>query len=110
MFYYMIAPFMAYNYFLVLAAVIPAIALLLWVYKSDKLEKESGRLLFRLVIAGILATLIALVVERLFSWLLGLAVPEGTTTYNIILYFIIVAFAEEGAKYFMLWQIGRAHV
>ncbi len=104
MFYYMIAPFMAYNYFLVLAAVIPAIALLLWVYKSDKLEKESGRLLFRLVIAGILATLIALVVERLFSWLLGLAVPEGTTTYNIILYFIIVAFAEEGAKYFMLWR------
>ena len=70
MFYYMMAPFMAYNYFLVLAAVIPAAALLIWVYKADKLEKESGRLLFRLVIAGVLSSLIALVLERVFSWIL----------------------------------------
>ena len=41
--YYIMAPFMVYNYFLVLAAVIPAAALLIWTYKADKLEKESGR-------------------------------------------------------------------
>lgn len=104
MFYYMMAPLMVYNYILVLAAVIPAAALLIWVYKADKLEKESGRLLLRLVIAGVLSSLIALVLERFFSWILGLTVPQGTTTYNIILYFIIVAFAEEGSKYFMLWR------
>ena len=104
MFYYMMAPLMVYNYFLVIAAVVPAVALLIWTYKADKLEKESGRLLLRLVIAGVLSSLIALVLERFFSWILGLTVPQGTTTYNIILYFIIVAFAEEGSKYFMLWR------
>ena len=104
MFYYMMAPFMVYNYFLVLAAVIPAAALLIWTYKADKLEKESGRLLLRLVIAGVLSSLIALVLERLFSWILGITTVEGSRIYNIILYFIIVAFAEEGSKYFMLWR------
>ena len=98
MFYYMMAPFMVYNYFLVLAAVIPAAALLIWTYKADKLEKESGRLLLRLVIAGVLS------VEESKTMTTGMTTVEGSKIYNIILYFVIVAFAEEGSKYFMLWR------
>lgn len=104
MFYYFISPFLTYNYILVLSAIVPAIVLLIWVYKSDKLEKESGSFLWRLVVSGILSTLIALVLERVFSWLLDATVSQDSVWYNIILYFIIVAFSEEGAKYFMLWR------
>lgn len=104
MFYFLIAPYMAFNFILIFAAVIPAVFLLFWVYRSDRLERESGRLLWRLVIAGVLSSLIALVLERVSSWILDSAVDEGTKLYNIILYFIIVAFAEEGSKFFMLWR------
>ena len=103
MFYYLLAPVLSFNFVLILAAAIPAIALLIFVYKSDKLEKESGRMLFRLAVAGVLSSLIALVLERVFCFLLDASVPETSPLYNVILYFVIVAFVEEGAKYFMLW-------
>ena len=93
---------MTYNIILIFAAVIPAIGLMIYVYKADHLEKESPAMLWRLVIGGVLSSLIALVAERVFSLLLNITVSSASAAYNIILYFIIVAFSEEGAKYFML--------
>ena len=46
--------------------------------------------------------MIALVAERVLGFLLDLTVPKDSFLYNVILYFVIVAFAEEGAKFFML--------
>ena len=40
--------------------------------------------------------------ERAGSFLLGLWFEEGSVAYNAIMYFGIVAFSEEGAKYFLL--------
>lgn len=102
MFYFLIAPFLMCNWILILAAVIPAIFLMIRVYRSDRLEPENPALLKRLVLAGVLATLIALVAERVGSLLLNAFVPPYSGLYNIILYFGIVGFAEEGAKYFLL--------
>ena len=93
---------MTYNIILIFAAVIPAIGLMIYVYKADHLEKESPAMLWRLVIGGVLSSLIALVAERVFSLLLNITVSSASAAYNIILYFIIVAFSEDGAKYFML--------
>ncbi len=56
-------------------------------------------MLWNLIKAGILAALLALVEERVLSLILGMAVPETSPMYNIILYFGIVAFAEESSKY-----------
>ena len=102
MFYYLLQPIMTYNIILILAAVIPAIGLMIYVYKADHLEKESPAMLWRLVIGGVLSSLIALVAERVLSFLLNITVSTTSAAYNIILYFIIVAFSEEGAKFFML--------
>lgn len=102
MFYFLLPALFTYNYILVIAAVIPAIFLMVTAYRSDRLEKESPAMLWRLVIAGVLSSLIALVVEWICSLLLNLTVPDTSVLYNIILYFVVVAFAEEGAKYFML--------
>ena len=51
---------MMYNWILILSAVIPAVFLMIKVYRADRMEKESGYLLRQLVIAGILSTIIAL--------------------------------------------------
>ena len=45
MFYYLVSPFLTYNAILIAAAVIPAVFLLIRVYRSDRLEKETPVLL-----------------------------------------------------------------
>ena len=102
MFYYLVTPIVYYNYILIAAAVIPAIVLMIRVYKSDHLEKESPALLYTLVRAGILSSLLALVEERVFCYVLDQYVEPNTVKYNIILYFCIVAVAEESSKYIFL--------
>lgn len=102
MFYFLLPTLFSYNYVLVLAAVIPAVLLMIKTYRSDRLEKESPAMLWRLIKAGIFSALIALVLEKVFSALLDLTVAQDSPLYNVILYFGIVAFSEEGAKYFLL--------
>ena len=90
------------NPILIAAAVIPAIVLLRFVYKEDRLDKESPGLLLSLVLFGIIATFAALVSEQIGEAVLALIVPENTTAYNAILYFVVVALSEEGFKYLLL--------
>lgn len=75
------------NPILIAAAVIPAVFLLVHVYRADKLEKEPAPLLISLVLYGIAATFIALLLERFGSWLLGRYFPENSTPYNVLMYF-----------------------
>lgn len=102
MFYFLIPALMSYNFILVAAAVIPAIFLMLKVYKSDRLEKEPTPMLRGLVVAGILSSLLALVEEWVLMSLLNLLMDPREMAYNIILYFVIVAGAEESSKYIFL--------
>ncbi len=102
MFYYLVRPIVYYNYLLIAAAVIPAIFLMIRVYKSDHLEKESPDFLYKLVRAGVLSSLLALVEERISCYVLDQYVEPNTVKYNVILYFCIVAVAEESSKYIFL--------
>ena len=102
MFYYLVRPIVYYNYLLIAAAVIPAIFLMIRVYKSDHLEKESPDFLYKLVRAGVLSSLLALIEERIFCYVLDQYVDPNTVKYNVILYFCIVAVAEESSKYIFL--------
>ena len=99
-FYFLFAPILTYNIILVAAAVIPAIVLMVKVYQSDRLEKESSHMLWIMVRSGILSALIALVLERLFGTLLSVTI-HNETLYQVLLYFVVVALSEEGAKFFM---------
>lgn len=101
MFYFLFSSFLTYNFVLIAAAVIPAVFLMVKVYQSDRLDKESPEMLRSLILAGIISSLIALVAERILSAILDATVSD-MGTYMFILYFGIVAFSEEGAKYFML--------
>ena len=59
-------PTIKYIAILIAAAVIPAIFLMIKVYKSDRLEKESRKTLFKLALGGMGATVIAFISEPLF--------------------------------------------
>ena len=102
MFYFLISPYLTYNFILIAAAVIPAIFLLVKVYRSDRLEKEAPVLLRRLVLAGIVSTQIALLLERISSNILYYFFEYDSTLYRVLLFFVCVGVSEEGAKYFML--------
>ena len=84
------------------AAVIPAIALLVMVYRADRVDKENPMLLLRLVLMGVFATTIAKLLERAGVFVLNNIFRYETVLYNVLLYFGVVAFAEEGAKYALL--------
>ena len=99
MFYFLFRSIMTYNVILIAAAVIPAIFLMVRVWRADRLEKESPWLMWQLVKGGILSSLLAMAEERICSWLLDATVPQNTVLYNVILYVVIVAVAEESSKY-----------
>ena len=92
------------NPILIAAAVIPAVVLLVKVYKVDHLDKESPRLLWNLVVRGVIATVFAMPTEWIGEFVLSSFVQEGTVLYNFLLYFIVVAVSEEGFKYLLMKQ------
>lgn len=102
MFYFLLAPLMTYNFVLIAAAVIPAVFLMIKVFRSDRLERESPSLLMRLAVMGVLSSLLALVEEWILEAVLGLLVRQTSTLYNILLYFVVVAVSEESSKYLLL--------
>ncbi len=102
MFFWMMSPILTYRWILIVAAVFPAIFLLVKVYRADKIERESPYLIGRLVLGGIIATFFALISERLFGALLSAMVPANSPSYDVILYFGVVAISEELSKFLLL--------
>ena len=91
-----------FNPFLIAAAIIPAIVLLVRIYRADRLDKEPSGLLLSLVFYGIFATGLAMFTERIGTSVLSGALPEDSAAYRAWLYFLVVAGSEEGFKYLLL--------
>ena len=94
---------------LIAAAVIPAILLMVRVYRSDRLEREPAGLLIGLILRGIFATVIALIAERIGEAILAFFFDESSLLYRLLLCFVVVGGAEEGAKLLLLkWRTWRS--
>lgn len=91
-----------FNPILIAAAVIPAVILLIKVYRADRLDKEPPGLLISLVLFGIFATGLAMATERLGEGLLARLFETDSAAYRAVLYFVVVALSEEGFKYLLL--------
>jgi len=87
---------------LIAAAVIPAIVLLIMVYRLDRLEREPWGLLLSLVLRGVASTVIAMVLEQVGGYILDNVLIMKQSTYNFLMCFLVVGCSEEGAKYFLL--------
>ena len=86
----------------VLAAIVPAIFLLRYIYQHDTIEKEPAPLLLSLIVMGVVAALCSGVLERIGSFILDHTLSQSDEHYVIVLAFLVVAVAEEGTKYFFL--------
>lgn len=96
------------NY-LVWAALLPAVALLVIIYRQDKIEKEPIGLLIRLVFFGALTCISAMIFETVGEYILDfIGVQADTELYYLLDSFLVVAVSEEAGKYFvqkkMTWK------
>ena len=86
----------------ILAALLPAAILLRYIYRHDTIEREPPGLLFLLLLMGVVAALCSGVLERIAQTVLNLLVDPDSPIYTILLAFLVVAFVEEGTKYWLL--------
>ena len=86
----------------ILAAVVPAVVLLRYIYRHDTIEREPPGLLCVLLLMGVAAALCAGVLESIAQRILSLLVDPGSPVYTILLAFLVVAAVEEGTKYWLL--------
>ena len=89
---------MKLNYYLSLAALIPAAILFVRIYQLDHIEKEPRRLLGKLVLFGALAAVPAALAQLLLTRAAGAALGRSTVWYLLLDNFVIVACSEELAK------------
>ena len=87
--------------FLIAAALIPPIVLLLVIYRMDKIEREPPGMLLGLFFKGLLAMFPILVLELLASQFVDFF-PWSYLGYLFLAYFCIPGFIEEGVKYRVL--------
>lgn len=82
------------------AALLPPLFLMWKVYQNDTIEKEPTGLLIKIVIFGMISTIPAMILEMIGQTVMdaALGIPQGRL-YNLIMYFIVVAGAEELVKY-----------
>ena len=87
---------------LLAAAVLPALFLMGYIYKLDRIEKEPLGLLILLAGAGALSCFPAAVIETMAGTMLGAVYAPESEIYIVIEAFLIVALAEEGCKFICL--------
>ena len=87
--------------FLLLAALIPPIVLLLVIYRMDKIEQEPPRMMMGLFFKGLLGMFPILILELLAAQFVDFF-PWSYLGYLFLSYFCIPGFIEEGVKYRVL--------
>ena len=89
---------MTMSSYLLLAAILPAIVLLVRVYRLDRVEKEPVGLIILLIFGGILAAGAAALLERILGGVLFLFAREGSLRYLVLENFLVIACSEELTK------------
>lgn len=85
------------------AAILPAVLLMIYVYKKDKRDREPIGLLAMCLLMGICAALTSILLEGIGQGILDTApINKNTPLYTMALAFGVVAVVEEGTKLFFL--------
>lgn len=87
---------------LLAAAVLPALFLMRYVYRLDRIEKEPLGLLIELAGAGAVCCFPAAIIEQLLGKALEQFFVPESEIYILIDAFLVVALAEEGCKFICL--------
>ena len=88
----------------IMAAILPALLLLVYIYNQDTVDKEPRNLLLNLLLMGVVAGLASIVLEQIGTTILDSFVSTENPAYVIFLAFLVVAVVEEGTKFFLLYR------
>lgn len=102
MFFFMPMTFGSIIMIYILAAIVPAVFLLSYIYRHDTVEKEPLDLLLSLIWNGVIAALCSIVLERIGSLILRFTLSADSPYYILVFAFLVVAVVEEGMKMFFL--------
>ncbi|MBR2284754.1 MAG: PrsW family intramembrane metalloprotease [Ruminococcus sp.] len=83
-------------------SLLPAILLIVYIYRKDKIEREPVRMLVKLFLWGAVTVVSAAIIECLLCMIVGAFLSETSIVYIAIENFLIVALAEETGKYIVL--------
>ena len=106
---FFVLPFLPFLVLYILAAVLPAVILLRYIYRTDTVEKEPPGLLVLLLLMGVVAALCSGILETLAQAVLNALVDPGSPAYTILLAFLVVAIVEEGTKFVFLKKCAWYH-
>lgn len=88
--------------FLVTLALLPAVLLLVYIYKKDKLDREPLSLIFKLVALGAAACIPASLLESGVDWLISLFDIRNAYFSAFLQAFALAALCEESLKFIFL--------
>ena len=94
---------------MLLLSVLPSIILFIVIWRSDKIEKEPPKLLWKLFFFGFLTIISAIIIETVGGDVIFGFLDKSSILYQLIENFLIVALAEEGGKYFVLKKVTWKH-
>lgn len=101
---------MAWFGSIIFIAILPALILMILIFRQDKIEKEPAGLLLKIFLLGAVSTILAGWLERLALMVLDVFHPNRySTVYAFIEYFCIVALVEEGCKYLVMKKTTWRH-
>ena len=92
---------------LVTLAVLPAIVLLVYIHRKDKIEKEPVGLLVKLFLLGAVMIIPAALIEYFSDEAVLSVLSEKSYAYLVIENFLLVALVEESSKYIILRMTWR---
>lgn len=85
--------------YLLLLALFPTIALMIFIYYKDSYEKEPVGLLFQLFMLGVVSILPAIILEFVGEMFVATLFGSSGFLFNLFYAFFVVALAEEGVKF-----------
>lgn len=85
-----------------IVALFPAVALLIYIYKMDKKEKEPTKFLWKLFLRGVILVIPVLIIENIVDVPAEILFTNGSFFYALYEGFIVAACSEELGKYFFL--------
>ncbi|MEA4919762.1 MAG: PrsW family glutamic-type intramembrane protease [Clostridiaceae bacterium] len=97
-------PIAIVPYIYILAAVLPAVFLLFYIYRQDNVEKEPFSLLLVLIVLGVVSALCSLVLEGMGKKILDSMIDRSSPFHTIAMAYIVVAAVEEGTKFYFLYR------
>ena len=88
----------------VLAAIVPAISLLAYIYRHDKIEQEPISLLSKLFWCGVFCAIPAIILELIADYFIVPELDIQTQMEYGIISALFVGLIEEGCKFFFLYK------